>query len=29
LARRSVTANWTEEFCSIDAALPTVDLNKA
>src|SRR4029077_3919546 len=29
LARRSVTANWTEEFCSIDAALPIVDLNKS
>jgi hypothetical protein len=24
-----VTANWTEEFCPIDAALPTVDLNKS
>ena len=22
-------ANWTEEFCSIDAARPTVDLNKS
>jgi hypothetical protein len=24
-----VTANWTDEFCSIDAAPPAVDLNKS